>query len=341
MADPMHADVAVSTPMTGDTAAAILLTLLGDNEAAAILSGLNPDEAKRLGVAMLDVARSSVTDVECALDMFVNRSRGTISLGIGADARVRSVFSTALGQARADTILDDIAPTTASALVEKLRWTGTDILTDIFKAEHPQVSALILAHLTAETAAAVLTAFDDAKQADLIYRAAVLSHVSLAAFDELVQIIESHSADRTKATLKLDCRSDLAKIVTHLPAGANQRVLKHLKKRDKILGQEIEDEMFVFDELCALDAKAMGILLRSIDSQILTLALRGATPEMVNQMLACLSSRAADTIRDEMADGAAVKRVDVESAQKEIATTARRLAEDGDISLGRKSGDYV
>ena len=341
MFDEMLADTA-STKVDGDAAAAILLTLLGEAEAAAILGALNPAEARRIGVAMLGVATASAADVEAALDMFVNRSRATTGLGLDAAPRVRSVFKAALGNVRAENILTEIAPQTSASALDKLRWMSTDAIAAALTGEHPQVGALILACLTPEMAAQSLAKLDEEQQSDLIYRAASLGSVNAAALDELEQLLDRYVlVSATGAAVKVGGRSDAAKIVTNLPKGIDQRVLKRLKKRDKTLGQEIEDDMFVFDDLAALDSKNMGALLRSVDTQMLTLALRGASPATVEKMLACLSARAAETIRDEMAESAPAKRAEVEAAQKEIAAVARRMSEDGEVNLGGKNDDYV
>jgi flagellar motor switch protein FliG len=331
-----------SIKVGGDTAAAILLTLLGEAEAAAILSGLNPDEARRIGIAMLDVARASTADVEAALDMFVTRSRATTGLGLDAEPRVRAVFTAALGNVRAENILTEIAPQTSTGALDKLRWMPPEAIAAALTGEHPQVGALILACLTPEVAAAALAGIDEERQSDLIYRAASLRSVNVDALSDLEHLLDLYvGARKAGTTVKVGGRGDAAKIVTKLPKGTDQRVLKRLKKRDKTLGQEIEDDMFVFDDLGALDIKDLGALLRAVDAQVLTLALRGAAPATVDKMLGCLSGRAADTIRDEMAESAPAKRAEVEAAQKEIAAAARRMAEDGDINLGGKNNDYV
>lgn len=328
--------------VAGDTAAAILLTLLGEAEAATILGALNPDEARRIGIAMLGVAQSSAADVEVALEMFVDRSRATTGLGIDAAPRVRSVFTAALGNVRAENILTEIAPQSSSGVLEKLRWMPVDAVAAALAGEHPQVGALILACLTPEVAAKALASFDEELQSDLIYRAASLRSVNAGALSDLEALLETYVRNgKSGSSVKIGGRSEAAKIVTSLPKGNDQRVLKRLKKRDKVLGQEIEDDMFLFDDLAALDTKGLGTLLRAVDTQLLTLALRGAAAATVDKMLGCLSARAAATIRDEMAESAPAKRAEVEVAQKEVAAMARRMAEDGDINLGGKNNDYV
>jgi flagellar motor switch protein FliG len=342
MVEDAPAQTAPIAQVSGDTAAAILLTLLDETEAATILGALGPDEARRIGTAMLDVARASAADVEAALDLFVDRSRATTGLGIDADSRVRSVFTAALGNVRAENILTEIAPQSSGGVLEKLRWMPVEAIAAALDGEHPQVGALILACLTPEVAAQALGSFDDARQSDLIYRAASLRQVNAAALADLEHLLDAYiGTGQAGASVKVGGRSDAAKIVTKLSGGNDRKVLKHLKKRDKVLGQEIEDDMFVFDDLAALDTKNMGALLRAVDTQVLTLALRGAAPTTIDKMLGCLSARAAQSIRDEMAESAPAKRAEVEAAQKEIAAMARRMAEDGDINLGGKNNDYV
>lgn len=342
MADEALAEPRPDITLSGDAAAAILLTLLGEAEAAAILASLNPDEARRIGAAMLDVAQASAADVEVALDMFVDRSRATTGLGLDAASRVRSVFAAALGNVRADNILTEIAPQTSQGALERLRWMSVDAIAAALRGEHPQVGALILACLTPEVAAQALTQLDEEAQSDLIYRAASLGNVNAHALVELEHLLDRYVAVAgSGAGVKMGGRGEAAKIVTKLPRGTDQRVLKRLKKRDKLLGQKIEDDMFVFDDLAALDVKSLGTLLRTVDTQTLTLALRGAAPATVDKMLGCLSARAADTIRDEMAESGPAKRAEVEAAQKDVAATARRMAEDGELDLGGKSDDYV
>lgn len=342
MAEPTLTPAPASLHVTGDAAAAILLTLLGEAEAATILGGLNPDEARRVGVAMLDVAQATSADVEAALDMFVERSRATTGLGLDAAPRVRSVFTAALGNARAQNILTDIAPQGSDGVLEKLRWMTVDAIAAALAAEHRQVGALILTCLAPDIAAQALAGLDEEAQSDLIYRAASLGSVDGAALTDLEQVLDLYgTTPGSGAPVKVGSRSDAAKIVTCLAKGTDQRVLKRLKKRDRILGQEIEDDMLVFDDLAALDIKGLGALLRAVDSQLLSLALRGAASATVEKMLGCLSGRAADSIRDEIAEAAPTKRAEVEAAQKEIAAIARQMAADGDINLGGKGDDYV
>jgi flagellar motor switch protein FliG len=345
MADALRAADSSTTPaiqVGGEKAAAILLTLLGDAEAAAILATLDPADVRRLGAAMLDVASANAAEIETALEMFVTRGRAVSSLGQNPEGRVRSVMTAALGNVRADNVLASIAPQASLSVLDRLAWMSTAAITAALAAEHPQVSALILACLTPEAAAEALAPLDEEVQADLIYRAASLGSVNPAALADLEQLLDGYAATpQAGPAIRIGGRSEAAKIVTNLKQPTDKRVLRSLKRRDRELAQAIEDDMFVFDDLVSMDAKNMGELLRAVDTQVLTLALRGARQSTIDKMLGCLSARAAQSIRDEIAEAQPVKRAEVDEAQRAVAAVARAMAEDGTLNLGGKNDDYV
>ncbi len=334
---------ALATPsVTGASAAAILLLLLGEQEATAIVRTLNPDQVKSLGKAMFEASAASEAEVESALSLFVERSRSVPSLAIGAAPHIRTVITEAVGNVRADNILSAIAPQSSAPCLDLLRWMDVAVIAKIVAEEHPQVAALILSVLHPTTAAQAIAGLGEALQTDLLFRAAQLSSVSADAVADLETLLAGYATpQKASPKVKVGGKSGTAKIVNAMPKESGSRILKSVKKRDKILGQIIEDEMFIFDDLVTLDAKTLGIVMRSVESQILTLALKGAAKALVDKALGCLSARAADTIRDEMAESGPMKKVDVEEAQKSVILTVRQLADEGAISLGGKGDDYV
>jgi flagellar motor switch protein FliG len=332
----------VAPDIDGAAAAAILLMLLEENEAAAILKHFEPDEVMTLGRAMFASAGASEDQIEGALERFVSGSRSVSTLAVRAEPRIRSVIHQALGNIRADNILAEIAPQSSAAALDTLRWMEVPTITHILASEHPQVGAIILAVLTPEVAGVVLEQLDEAAQSDLVVRAARLSSVPAEAIADLEVILDRAIAIKAgKPKIKLGGTSEAARIVNSLKKPTSERVLRTIKKRDKQLGQDIEEEMFIFDNLLELDAKSLGAVLRSVDASALGLALKGASEALVDKMLGSMSARAAQSIRDDMADRGLVKRAEVEEAQKAIIAEARKLAEAGEITLGAKGDDYV
>lgn len=326
----------------GSEAAAILLMMLGDDEAAEILAHLDPDEVQSLGSAMFNVADVTEDHVAAVFDQFTIRARATTTIGFGAAPRIRSVMQAALGSDRAETVLARITPPTRSAALDSLRWMDARTIAAIVEHEHPQIAAVVLAHLDPAIAADVLQLFPADMQPDLIHRVATMETVSAEALDALEHILV-HELARV-STAPASARggaSEAAKIMNNTRPGNDKRIIKSLGKIDKQLAQKIEDEMFVFDDLLSLDDKNLGVLLRSIDNDILIVALKGAEERLRERMLGCMSARAADSIRDEMAERGPMRLTEVQDAQKAMLTIARQLSEAGTLMLAGRGDDYV
>lgn len=326
----------------GATAAAILLMLLAEDDAGAIVKAMDPGEVRRLSETMFKVASADEATIEAALDLFVDRCRRTSALSVGAEPRIRSVLTQALGNVRADNILGEIAPRSSAAALDLLRWMEVETIASLLAKEHPQAAALILAVLTPEVAAAALARLEPARRSDLLARAARLTRVTAQAVEDLEAILREAGSDRAAAApMKLGGAPDAAKIVNRMRKTDGQQVIAAIRETDEALAAAIEREMFEFGDLSALDTKSLGAVLRSVEAATLTLALKGAEPELLEQMLGCMSSRAAQTIRDEMAESPPAKRAEVDAAQRQILDAARKLADSGEIQLGGGDDDYV
>ncbi len=332
----------VMPAIEGSAAAAILLMLLDESEAATILKQLGPEEVRQLAKAMFDTANASEQQIGQALDRFVTRSRDVSALAIGADTRIRTVINEAVGNVRADNILAAVAPQRSAASLEMLRWMDVDAISGLLASEHPQVGALILSVLVPDVAARAIETLDEVLQADLVLRAAMLTSVPAAAIEDLEAVLASANVDGQRvAKQAIGGPSDVAKIMKKMPKQLSERTLRSLKKHDRVLAQTIEEEMFIFENLRDLDKKSLSSVLRSVDAAQLAIALKGADDEMVDMCLATMSQRAAETIRDEMAEMTMVKRADVDDAQKSVMQIVRQMAAAGEIMIAGGGDDYV
>ena len=326
----------------GSETAAILLMMLGDEEAAEILSHLDPHEVQHLGSAMFNVADVTESEVREVFDAFMNRARARTTIGFGATPRIRAVMEHALGAERAETMLARITPPTRSRALDALRWMDAKTIAALVANEHPQIAALVLAHLDSPIAADVLQLLPAEMQPDVIYRVAKMETVTADALQELERILVGEVSRVSPSPSPVrGGASEAAKIMTNIKAGNDQRIIRSLGKIDRQIAQQIEDEMFIFDDLNALDDKNLGILLRNIENDVLVVALKGAGESLRDKMLGCMSTRAADTIRDEMEERGPMRLAEVQEAQKEVLAVARRLADAGTIMLGGGREDYV
>jgi flagellar motor switch protein FliG len=338
-----ESDVAPAAPaIDGGFSAAILMMLLEDGDAASILQHLTPAEIKALGKGMFEAANASETDVDRALENFVANNRDLSALAVGAPLRIHDMLHKALGNVRADNILAEIAPETSAPSLDLLRWMDIPSITQVIVSEHPQVAAVILSVLTPEVSAQAIAGLDEAKQTDLLFRSARLQSVPAEAIEDLESILSLYSGRKADAPqIKLGGRNDVARIVNNLSRPLGEKLLRSLRKKDRLLADAIEEEMFVFEDLGQLDTKALGAILRNVDADKIALAVKGASDVLGDKMLSTLSARAAETIRDDMADMGAVKRSEVEEAQKAVIAIARQMAASGEITLGGASDDYV
>lgn len=337
-----EADTIERTVPGGCEAAAILLMLLAEEEAADVLSRLDPEEVQQLGGAMFGVADVSEHQVNGVLDLFVTRARARTTIGFGADGHIRGMMARALGADRADNVLARITPPARASALDAFKWMDPRTIADLIEAEHPQIAALVLAHLDPPIAADVLQLLDEETQTDVIYRIATLGPVTSEALEDLERVLlRQINRSSQGATTKRGGATEAAKIVNNTRQTAELRIIKSLGKLDKSLARMIEDEMFVFDNLNALDDKSLGTLLRAVENDILIVALKGCEPGLRTKMFGCMSSRAAQSIQDEIAERGPTRLAEVQDAQKEILAIARRLADAGTINLGGKGDDYV
>ncbi len=343
-ADTSPAEDSGATPISGPQAAAILLLLMEEGDAALLLRRLEPDELRMLGSAMYGVVDVAPPAVEQVLDDFVDRARTKSMLGHGAHRHLSAAMHQALGSERASVLLGRVAPAEASEALSALRWMEAEDIAALVGDEHPQIAALVLAHVAPETAADVLGRLAEPAQEDIMFRMATLGPVSADALAELEALLAAHahrSGGTSAAATKRGGTSEVAAIMNNLAKPANGRILQAMAKKDKLLAQAIEEDMFVFDDLAALDDKALGAVMRAADSSLLVPALKGAEAKLRSRMLGAMSKRAAQSIADEMAEAPPMKRADVLAAQRGIIAIAKKLADEGTINLGGKGDDLV
>jgi flagellar motor switch protein FliG len=326
---------------TGVERAAVLMMLVGEEEAAAILQKLEPDEVRALGTAMFAVADVSEQEVDDVLDDFVGRARDRTGITFDPRPQVEAVMTRALGSAKADSVLARITPQDTAGQLEMLAWLEPSDLAQIIEREHPQIAAVLIANLDPQVAGQVLELLPDAIQPDLLHRIAKLGPVTPEAIETLRSVLAGHGARPQTPGLTLGGTREAAKILSGARKATEQRVMPKLFKIDKEVARAIEEAMFVFDNLLDMDDKNLGTMIRNVDGDILTRALKGVDEAVRNRFLGCMSARAADGIRDEMEARGPMKLAEVLDAQKAMIAIARQLAKDGTIQMGASEDDYV
>ncbi|RYE02964.1 MAG: flagellar motor switch protein FliG [Sphingomonadales bacterium] len=329
----------------GTERAAVLMMLVGEEEAAAILQQLGPDEVRNLGKAMFTVADVSEAEVEQVLDDFTYKARERTSVQFDPAPRIEGIMNRALGAERAESVLARIAPAQASNGLEMLAWFEPEEIARMVETEHPQIAAVLLVNLDPDVAAKVFEYLPEAVQPQILRRIAKLGPVTPEAIETLKEMLTARATTAKKSPgLLLGGTREAAKILSGARRVTEQRVMPKLAKIDKEVARAIEEAMFVFDNLLELDDKNLSTLIRNVDSNILVKSLKGVEESVRERFLACMSSRAADGIRDEMESLGPMKLADVLEAQKVMIAVARGLVKDGTLQMPSKGGgddDYV
>ncbi|WP_375429461.1 flagellar motor switch protein FliG [uncultured Sphingomonas sp.] len=327
---------------TGVERAAVLMMLVGEQEAAAMLQKLDPDEVRLLGSAMFAVADVSEQEVEDVLDDFVGRARERNSISFDPRPRITAVMNIALGPEKASSVLARITPPEAACELELLDWLDAPEIAAMIEKEHPQIAAVLIANLDPSVGGQVLERLPDAMQPDILHRIARLGPITPEAVETLKVMLANRTGSAGRGGgVSLGGAREAAKILSGARKATEQRVMPKLFKLDKDVAKQIEEAMFVFENLLELDDKNLGTLIRNVDGEILTRALKGVDEAVRARFLGCMSARAADGIRDEMEARGPMKLADVLEAQKAMIQIARALAKDGTIQMGASEDDYV
>ncbi|UYB54405.1 flagellar motor switch protein FliG [Xanthomonas sp. AM6] len=321
--------------MNGTQRAAVLLLSLGEADAAEVLKHMDPKEVQKIGIAMATLSGISRDQVEKVMDEFNSELGSKTSLGVGADDYIRNVLVQALGADKAGGLIDRILLGRNTTGLDTLKWMDPRAVADLVRNEHPQIIAIVMAHLDSDQAAEALKLLPERTRADVLMRIATLDGIPPNALNELNEIMERQfSGNQNLKSSNVGGVKVAANILNFMDSGQDQGVLAAIGKIDAELSTRIQDLMFVFDNLVELEDRALQTLLREVSGDRLGLALRGADIKVREKITKNMSQRAAEILLEDMEARGPVRLADVEGAQKEILAIVRRLADEGVISLG-------
>ncbi|MFN2337839.1 MAG: flagellar motor switch protein FliG [Gammaproteobacteria bacterium] len=333
----------VAHKLNGTERAAVLLLSLGESQASEVLKHMGPKEVQRIGSAMAMLKNVSRDSVSHVLENFVETVQQQTALGVGTEEYLRKVMIQALGEDKASGLMDRIMMGSSTKGLEALKWMDARAVAELIRLEHPQIQAIVLSYLDADHAAEVLNFFSERVRPDVLLRIATLEGIQPQALKELDEIMERQfSGNQNVQSSTVGGVKAAANILNFVDTAIEGEVMEMIKDVDAELGQQIQDLMFVFDNLIEVDDRGMQQLLREVSSDTLILALKGADETMREKIFSNMSKRAAEIMRDDLENKGPVRLSEVESAQKEILAIARRMADSGEIALGGKGGEqYV
>lgn len=334
--------MADTTGLTGVQRAAVVLLSLGEQQAAEVLKHMSAKEVQKLGLAMTSVSGVSREAVGKVIDQFVDNLAQPSGLGSGADEYVRAVLVQALGEERASSLIDRILLGRNTSGLDTLKWMEPRAIADLVRNEHPQIIAIVMAHLESDQAAEALKCLPDRVRADVLLRIATLDGIPPNALNELNDVMARQFAGaQNLKSSSVGGVKVAANILNFMDSGQDELILGTIGEIDSELGVRIRDLMFVFDNLAEIDDRAMQAVLREVPNDKLAVALRGADGKVREKITSNMSQRAAEILVEDMEARGPVRLAEVEAAQKEILAMVRKMAEAGTIQLAAKAEAFV
>jgi len=315
--------------------AAIFLMSIGEEEAAEVFKHLSPKEVQKLGETIARTRAVSHDRVDQVMQRFTTTASSQSLLVSDTDNYVRAVLKRALGDDKAALLIDRILQGGDVSGIESLKWMDPFSIAELLRNEHPQIVAAILVHLEADQTAAVLKNFTERTRNEVMLRIATLEGIQPTALKDLNEVLFKVLAggDKIRKTSMGGVKT-AAEIINMMGTQIETSVIDSIREFDAELAQKIMDKMFVFEDLLKLDGKSVQMVLKEVATDALVVSLKGATNELRELVLANMSTRAAEALREDLESRGPMRLSEVEAQQKEILKIVRRLSDEGQIMIG-------
>lgn len=319
---------------------AILLMSLGEEDAAEVLKHLTPKEVQGVGETIARMKTIPRERMQNVLELFTTVAAEQCMFVGDTDEYVKAVLRKALGDDKANLLLDRILQGSDVTGIEALKWMDAAAVAELLRNEHPQIVAAILVHLDYDQSSSVLKLLAERHRNEVIVRIATLDGIQPSALKDLNEVMSTllTGGDRMRKSTLGGVKA-AAEMLNLMGTSVETSVLDYIREADNELAQQIMDNLFTFDDLCKVDDKAIQSLLKEVQTESLVIALKGAAPELREKVFKNMSTRAGETLREELESRGPVRVSEVESEQKEMLKVVRRLVEEGVIVLGGASDD--
>lgn len=322
----------MSRPLTGPQKAAALMLALGEENAAPLFARMHEDEIRDLSIAMSTLGTVAVASVEGLLEEFGLALGQTGSL-VGSFESTERMLSKTLPRERVLQIMEEIRGPAGRTMWDKLGNVNEGVLANYLKNEYPQTVAVVLSKVKPDHAARVLTLLPEGFAMEVVMRMLRMENVQKEALEGVEKTLKAEFMSNLARSQRRDSHEVMAEIFNNLDRASESRILASLEERNRDSAERIRSLMFTFDDLKRLDGPGIQVLLRGVEKEKLTLALKGASGDLRELFLKNMTERAAKLLRDDIQSLGPVRLKDVDEAQAAVVLAAKELAAQGQINL--------
>jgi flagellar motor switch protein FliG len=324
--------------ITGPEKAAILLMSLGEDQAAKIFALLDDEEIKEVSQVMAGLGTVSSNIVERLFVEFAEQVSSTGSL-VGSMDSTERLLTKVLGGDRVNEIMEEIRGPAGRTMWDKLANVNEQVLANFLKNEYPQTVAVILGKIGQAHAGKVLSILPENFAMEVVMRMLRMEAVNKEIEKDVERVLRTEFMSNLARTNRRDAHEMMAEIFNNLDRATESRFLSALEERNKDSAEKIRSLMFTFEDLARIDPAGVQTLLRAVDKDKLTIALKGASEELKDLFFSNMSERAAKLLREDMQSLGPMRLKDVEEAQTAMVTAAKDLADRGELVIGGSGGD--
>jgi len=326
--------------LTGRQKAAILLISLGPDVSASVYKHLSEEEIEKLTLEISSVRKVDTEQKEEVIQEFHDIALAQDYISQGGIQYAKQLLEKALGSEKADHIIQRLTSTLQVKPFDFARKADPSQILNFIQHEHPQTIALILSYLDSGQAAQILSSLPQEMQADVARRIAVMERTSPEVISEVEQILEQKlSSTVTQDYSETGGIETVVEVLNGVDRSTEKTIIEALEIQDPELAEEIKKRMFVFEDIVTLDNRSIQRVIRDVENEDLMLALKVASEEVQEVLFKNMSTRMAQTFKEEMEFMGPVRLRDVEEAQSRIVATIRRLEDAGEIVIARGGGD--
>ena len=328
--------------LTGLNRAAVLLICIGEEASARIFEELSDDEVRQITRTMATIEHIPLDIKEKVFAAYHDSKKRYAGLFVKGGEFAKKAISATPGEQRANFLLDQFISGTESKSLETIALMAPRMVAGLLEQEHPQTVALVLSTQHIEHAAEILTHLPEKMRADVVYRISKIEKVSPEVLTRIEDALHREiGLVSGKAHKKVGGVDAVVGILNHMKNNLETEILDEMEQSDPEMAEEIRKKMFTFEHLIALDGRSLQMILREINNDSLTLALKTASEQMKEKIFANMSSRAADMIKDDLEAMGPVRLSEVELMQQAIVKVAMKLEEEGKLVLGSGGGDEL
>ena len=329
--------------LTGMEKASRLLVVLGREVTSEVMKNLKQEDVIRLAHLISSIRSVSHEQTIVLMEEFVQLVDARKYIAQGGFQFAKEAMVGALGEEQTDELLSKVkgAPRSKRPF-ETLRNVEATQIYNALSEERPQTIALVLCYLPSDKAAKILAMLPEQVQKEVAQRIGTMNNTSSQTVDVVEDIIESRLQSlMTGDMTQLGGINTVVEILNSVDRVTQKHIIELLQKESPSLAEEVQNQLFTFEDLASLDNASIQRIIREVNKETLALALKGASETIMNCILRNLSTRAAESLQEEISYLGPVRSTEVDKAQLEIINIIRRLEDEGEIFISRGGDDDV